>query len=97
MAFKKGEPRLPNAGRKKGTPNKSTVLVKSVLAEAFEGIGGVPALIKWAEDNQTEFYKLFVKLLPVQVDANVAGSIAVEHSVSPAVAAMLANLREVAG
>ena len=84
-------------GRQKGTPNKTTAKVKEAMELAFEGIGGVPALIDWAEDNQTEFYKLFVKLLPVQVDANVAGSIAVEHSVSPAVAAMLANLREVAG
>ena len=84
-------------GRQKGTPNKTTAKVKEAMKLAFEGIGGVPALIEWAEDNQTEFYKLFVKLLPVQVDANVAGSIAVEHSVSPAVAAMLANLREVAG
>lgn len=84
-------------GRQKGTPNKTTAKVKEAMELAFEGIGGVPALIEWAEDNQTEFYKLFVKLLPVQVDANVAGSIAVEHSVSPAVAAMLANLREVAG
>ena len=83
-------------GRQKGTPNKTTAKVKEAMELAFEGIGGVPALIEWAEDNQTEFYKLFVKLLPVQVDANVAGSIAVQHSVSPAVAAMLANLREVA-
>ena len=84
-------------GRQKGTPNKTTAKVKEAMELAFEGIGGVPALIEWAEYNKTEFYKLFVKLLPVQVDANVAGSIAVEHSVSPAVAAMLANLREVAG
>lgn len=97
MAFKKGEKRPEGAGRKKGSANKTTVKVREAMELAFEGIGGVPALIEWAEDNQTEFYKLFVKLLPVQVDANVAGSIAVEHSVSPAVAAMLANLREVAG
>lgn len=82
-------------GRQKGTPNKTTAKVKEAMELAFEGIGGVPALIDWAEDNQTEFYKLFVKLLPVQVDANVSGSF--EHSVSPNVAAMLANLREVAG
>ena len=82
-------------GRPKGSPNKTTAKVKEAMELAFEGIGGVPALIEWAEDNQTEFYKLFVKLLPVQVDANVAGSIAVEHSVSPAVAAMLDSLREV--
>ena len=84
-------------GRQKGTPNKTTAKVKEAMELAFEGIGGVPALIKWADGNKTEFYKLFVKLLPVQVDANVSGSFAVKHDVSPNVAAMLANLREVAG
>ena len=82
-------------GRQKGTPNKTTAKVKEAMELAFEGIGGVPALIEWAEDNQTEFYKLFVKLLPVQVDASVDGKLEIDHKVSPAVAAMLDNLREV--
>ena len=82
-------------GRQKGTPNKTTAKVKEAMELAFEGIGGVPALIEWAEDNQTEFYKLFVKLLPVQVEASVDGKLEIDHKVSPAVAAMLDNLREV--
>jgi hypothetical protein len=28
MGFKKGQPRPANAGRKKGTPNKSTLMIK---------------------------------------------------------------------
>jgi hypothetical protein len=58
-------------GRKKGTPNKSTALVKEALELAFDGIGGVPALIAWAKREPTEFYKLFSKLLPQQ--HNVTG------------------------
>lgn len=59
-------------GRVKGTPNHVTTSVKEALHAAFEGIGGVPKLIQWASENQTEFYKLYSKLIPVQVDAAVA-------------------------
>lgn len=62
-------------GRPKGSPNKTTAKVKEAMELAFEGIGGVPALIEWAEDNKTEFYKLFAKLLPVQVEANLNGKL----------------------
>jgi len=34
MPFKKGVPRSPRAGRRKGTPNKFTVLKRTVLAYA---------------------------------------------------------------
>ena len=95
MAFKKGEKRPEGAGRKKGSANKTTVKVREAMELAFEGIGGVPALVEWAQKNQTEFYKLFAKLLPVQVEASVDGKLEIDHKVSPAVAAMLDNLREV--
>ena len=69
----KGQPKT--GGRQKGTPNKSTAVAKQALELAFDGIGGVPALIKWAKENQTEFYKLFAKLLPLQVEGNLDGKI----------------------
>ena len=56
MAFKKGEKRPEGAGRKKGSANKTTVKVREAMELAFEGIGGVPALVEWVQDNQTEFY-----------------------------------------
>jgi len=64
-----GRPKPPNAGkgRKRGVPNKSTASVKEALALAHEGIGGVKALTKWASENQTEFYKLWSKMLPQEV------------------------------
>lgn len=64
------KPKPPNAGkgRVKGVPNKTTVAAKEALALAFEGVGGVPALIDWARANQTEFYKLWSKLLPIKAE-----------------------------
>lgn len=34
---------------------------------AFQGIGGVQSLQEWAQDNQTEFYKIWSRLLPLEV------------------------------
>ncbi|MCE9567666.1 MAG: hypothetical protein K8U57_37165 [Planctomycetes bacterium] len=54
-------------GRTKGTPNKTTAAVKNALTEAFEKLGGVRSLAEWGQANPTEFYKLWVKLLPQEV------------------------------
>jgi len=63
----------PNAGkgRVKGVPNKSTKAVKEALEIAFEGMGGAERLTTWAKSNETEFYKLWVKMLPTDVKADV--------------------------
>lgn len=37
---------------------------------AFQGIGGVPALQIWAQGNPGEFYKLFARLIPVDVQGS---------------------------
>ena len=54
-------------GRLPGYPNKTTVSVKAALEAAFLGLGGVPALIAWAEKEPAEFYRLWGKLLPRNV------------------------------
>lgn len=72
-----GPKRLPpNAGkgRKKGTPNKTTAAVKEALSFAFDGLGGAKALQEWATDNKTEFFKLWAKMLPAEVQG------AMQHS-----------------
>ena len=58
-------------GRQKGVPNKATKAVKEALQEAFEGMGGTESLIEWAKSEPTEFYKLWTKLLPAEVKAEV--------------------------
>lgn len=71
--------RPPNAGkgRKKGTPNKTTAAVKEALALAFAGRGGVKALQSWADENPTEFYKLWAKLLPQEIGGEGGGPVRV--------------------
>lgn len=66
----KGERR---GGRQKGTPNKRSALVKEALSEAFEKLGGVAALVAWAQtdEGRPEFYKLWVKMLPVELSGQV--------------------------
>jgi hypothetical protein len=61
----------PGPGRPKGIPNKATVAAKQAFQMAFDGIGGVDALIGWAQENQTDFFKLFSKLIPQDVNASV--------------------------
>jgi len=54
-------------GRKKGTPNKVTASTKDALVQAFTKLGGVPKLVAWGEENRTEFYRLWSKLVPTEV------------------------------
>ncbi|MEZ4601344.1 MAG: hypothetical protein R2940_16270 [Syntrophotaleaceae bacterium] len=58
-------------GRQKGTPNRMTASVKEALEEAFERLGGVEVLAKWAEENPGEFFRLWVKILPRDFNAVV--------------------------
>ena len=58
----KGRPKT--GGRKKGTPNVVTASIKSALTEAFDGLGGVPALVRWGKANPTPFYQCWSRLAP---------------------------------
>jgi hypothetical protein len=60
----------PGPGRPKGMPNKTTASVKAAIIEAFEKRGGVPALVRWAEDDPTEFYKLWGRIAPTEVEVS---------------------------
>lgn len=59
----------PGPGRPKGVPNKLTQSAREALQLAFEGLGGVERLIEWAraDDNLGDFYKLYARLIPVEV------------------------------
>lgn len=66
--FEKG-----NAGRPAGSKNKLGVLAKENIVEVFDKIGGVAKMAQWAQNNQTEFYKLYARLIPqdLRVDATI--------------------------
>ena len=61
--------RPPNAGKGRpvGSVNKTTAAVKETLMAAFEGVGGLDALIEWGKANPTPFYQTWAKLLPQEI------------------------------
>jgi hypothetical protein len=62
--------RMPPAagrGRKPGSVNKTTAAVKETILVAFEGMGGLSALIEWGKANPTPFYQIYAKLLPKEI------------------------------
>lgn len=65
MGRPKGIPKT--GGRQKGTPNKTTVVAREAFNIAFHGIGGTDALTRWARNNEDEFFKLYARLIPVDV------------------------------
>ena len=71
MPFVKGKSGNPK-GKVKGTQTKATTSVKEAFRLAFEGIGGVKALIEWAKDEKTEFFKIYSKLLPKELEVSGA-------------------------
>jgi len=67
MPFKKGMTKPPTSGRKKGQQNRNTTTIKAAFKAAFDGLGGIEALMKWARDNPTDFYKQVTKLIPTEL------------------------------
>jgi hypothetical protein len=73
----------PGSGRKKGTPNKLSMTVKENVIEVFQQIGGTTAMVTWAKDpkNQSEFYKIYTRLLPIEAQVSGVDGGAIEHVV----------------
>jgi hypothetical protein len=57
-------PRKKTDSEKADAPDKTTAAIKAALIAAFEKLGGADALAAWGEGHQTEFYKLWSRLLP---------------------------------
>ena len=68
-AFEKGHPKTPGSGRPHGAIDRYTRL-KLEFLKAFDALGGTKTLIEWAaqEENQRDFYKMVVGLLPKSVE-----------------------------
>lgn len=72
MALKKGNGKMPNSGRKAGTRNKTTKAVKDVIEATFSKLQQHPKanLFDWAVSNTTDFYKMAMKLIPLQIETS---------------------------
>ena len=68
-------------GRQKGSQNKSSASVKSALQAVYEKKGGDAALLKWAGENETKFYELWVKMLPQEVSGPDGGALQVINEI----------------
>lgn len=71
----------PNAGkgRKKGVPNKTTVVMKEAIMQVYADLqadtGKQHGHFKsWAEKNPTEFYKIAAKLIPISIGGGDDGA-----------------------
>lgn len=62
-------------GRPKGALNKTTAKVKDALTAVYAKRGGDAALKRWADENETEFYKLWGRMLPQEVSGPNGGDI----------------------
>lgn len=66
--------------RPKGSKNKIGVRAKDNVVSVFDRLGGVEGMVKWAQENETEFYKMYAKLIPTDITIN-EGETAVERLV----------------
>lgn len=70
---------IKTGGRQPGSPNKTTANAREAFQNAFDKIGGTERLATWAETNPTEFFKLYGRLIPVDVNAkgdmNIAATV----------------------
>ena len=70
----------PGPGRKKGVPNKSNALIRDMIANALEQVGGVEYLARVAESHPGPFLALVGKVMPVQITGANGG--AIEHGIT---------------
>ena len=70
--FTKGSPTAAAAARQKTKhQTQMTMTVKQSIALTFEKLGGVNGYAKWAAKNPDKFYEHWIKILPVEIKAEV--------------------------
>ena len=79
---------MSKAERKLSIPRTSAFNREDVVrafTDSFELIGGVPRLATWAHSHQTEFYRLYAKLLPSSAQKQIThdGKVIIEHALQP--------------
>lgn len=69
----KGTPKT--GGRVAGTPNKLTRTIKEAIEISFDKVGGPDYLAQMAVEQPAAYMTLLGKVLPTQLEANLAGAI----------------------
>ena len=55
-------------GRPKGAKNKLTASVKGNIVAVFTRLGATAAMADWAADHRTDFYRLYARLAPTELE-----------------------------
>ena len=64
MAFKKGDKKPANSGKKKGTMNKVSASLKEMILASLDEVGGQAYLVEQAKNNPNAYITLIGKVLP---------------------------------
>jgi hypothetical protein len=56
---------------RKGIPNKATATAKENIIAVFNRLEGTAGMAEWARANKTDFYRLYARLIPQQIDMDV--------------------------
>lgn len=69
----KPRPKPPAAGmgRRKGSKNKTTVLLKEAIEESFANVGGAEYLTQMATLEPKAYLTLLAKILPAKIEADI--------------------------
>ena len=58
-------------GRTKGALNKTSSSVKENILCVFTRLKGTAGMAAWAAENQTDFYRIYAKMLPKEIESSV--------------------------
>lgn len=74
---------VKTGGRVKGTPNKTTALLKDAILHAAEAAGGAEGIVGYlttqAQENPGPFMALLGKVLPSEVAGNVGITVTISR------------------
>ena len=82
------------AGRPKGLKNKLTLL-KQAFPECFEALGGLERFKEWAEENYTDFIKIYASIVPKERHVSIDTTLTIEQKAVRAADAFFESVMEV--
>lgn len=53
------------------------ISAKDSLHRVFHKLGGVNGMLDWAKKNPSEFYRLYARLVPTEIEGNFTGNVTV--------------------